>query len=166
MQVSYVRFLSLGLLVAVYSCAAFATSQDDISTCEKIKNAKRRGECFEKVALKLNDSKSEMETFVARAKQEATRSFLDPESGKFRNLYVTQNKSGLSLCGEINGKNSYGGYVGYRRFIQHFDTSKKTYEKVSTEPASPKDEMDKIRSDFFTMSWDLLCTNIPTIWRE
>ena len=166
MQMRYVRLLSQGLLVAAYSCGSFAAPQDDGSSCEKIKEAQRRGECFEKVARKLNDSKSEMETFITRAKQEATRSFLDPESAKFRNLYVTKDKSGLSLCGEINGKNSFGGYAGYRRFIQHFDTSNNTYEKVSTEPASPKDEMEKIRSDLFTMSWDLMCTSMPTIWRE
>lgn len=166
MHMRYVRLLSQGLLVAAYSCMAFASPQDDVATCDKIMDSKRRGECFEKVARKLNEPRNEMETFVTRAKQEATRSFLDPESGKFRNLYVTKDNTGLSLCGEINGKNSYGGYVGYRRFIQHFDTSKNTYEKVSTEPAPPKDEMEKIHSNIFTMSWNLLCNDMPAIWRE
>lgn len=166
MHMRYIRLLIQSLLIAAYSCVVFASPQDDVATCEKIKDSKRRGECFEKIARKSNDSKNEIESFVTRSKQEATRSFLDPESGKFRNLYVTKDNTGLSLCGEINGKNSYGGYVGYRSFIQHFDTRKNIYESVSTEPDPPKNEMEKIRSELFTISWDLLCTNMPTIWHE
>lgn len=164
MHMRYPRLFCL--LVATYSYGTYAVPQDDVATCEKIKDSTRRGECFEKIARKSSDSKNEMETFVVRAKQEATRFFLDPESGKFRNLYVTKDNTGFSLCGEINGKNSYGGYVGYRRFIQHFDANKNTYEKVRTEPVPPKDEMEKIRSDLFAMSWELLCVNMPIIWRE
>lgn len=36
----------------------------------------------------------------------------DPESARFRNLSL-----GLTgMCGEVNGKNAYGGYAGFRRF--------------------------------------------------
>ncbi|MDH0520842.1 hypothetical protein [Achromobacter xylosoxidans] len=33
----------------------------------------------------------------------------DPDSAKFRNQ--------KSFCGEVNAKNSYGGYTGFKRFI-------------------------------------------------
>lgn len=33
----------------------------------------------------------------------------DPESAEFRNQ--------KGLCGEVNSKNSFGGYVGFKRFI-------------------------------------------------
>lgn len=36
----------------------------------------------------------------------------DPESAKFRSVKVKWD----TVCGEVNAKNSYGGYVGYRRF--------------------------------------------------
>lgn len=36
----------------------------------------------------------------------------DPDSAKFRGVKV---KWG-TVCGEVNAKNSFGGYVGYRRF--------------------------------------------------
>ncbi len=36
----------------------------------------------------------------------------DPSSAQFRNLRV----SGDFLCGEVNGKNRFGAYVGFRPF--------------------------------------------------
>lgn len=36
----------------------------------------------------------------------------DPDSAKFRNVKVKWD----TVCGEVNAKNSFGGYVGYRRF--------------------------------------------------
>jgi hypothetical protein len=38
----------------------------------------------------------------------------DPESTTFRNEVLSKENV---LCGEYNSKNSYGGYVGYQRFI-------------------------------------------------
>lgn len=50
---------------------------------------------------------------IARAKQSVTKDFKDPDSAKFRNIRVVRG----SVCGEVNAKNSYGGYVGYKRFV-------------------------------------------------
>lgn len=42
----------------------------------------------------------------------------DPGSAQYRNDRVVTNAMGLShYCGEINAKNSLGGYTGFRRFI-------------------------------------------------
>lgn len=45
----------------------------------------------------------------------------DPESARFRGLYVSAwNDHGVMkplLCGEVNAKNSYGGYTGFSRFM-------------------------------------------------
>ena len=38
--------------------------------------------------------------------------FLDPDSAKFRNV----RKSILGYCGEVNAKNAFGAYVGYKAF--------------------------------------------------
>lgn len=48
----------------------------------------------------------------------------DPESAKYRELYST----GERLCGQINSKNSYGGYVGFRRFIHDRITKTTNFE--------------------------------------
>lgn len=39
----------------------------------------------------------------------------DPESAKFRNEFLMRD----ALCGEVNAKNSMGGYTGFKRFISH-----------------------------------------------
>lgn len=43
----------------------------------------------------------------------------DPDSAQFRNIVVRKSSDGkgiFGVCGEINAKNSYGGYVGFRPF--------------------------------------------------
>lgn len=42
----------------------------------------------------------------------AVEHFKDPEGVRFRNLRL----DGEVLCGELNGRNSYGGYIGFERF--------------------------------------------------
>lgn len=39
----------------------------------------------------------------------------DPDSAQFRNLRVVS--GGAALCGEVNAKNSYGGYNGFKSFV-------------------------------------------------
>jgi hypothetical protein len=55
------------------------------------------------------------ENFVRFAKAAATQSFKDPSSAQYRVLFISGNVLPV-LCGEVNGKNSYGAYVGFRRF--------------------------------------------------
>lgn len=45
--------------------------------------------------------------------QQLTQSFKDPESVRYREVYMS--KSG-ALCGEVNAKNSMGGYAGFEEF--------------------------------------------------
>jgi hypothetical protein len=41
----------------------------------------------------------------------------DPESARFRGVRVLREADGRdALCGELNAKNAYGGYVGYEPF--------------------------------------------------
>ncbi|GGC67094.1 hypothetical protein GCM10011504_51370 [Siccirubricoccus deserti] len=41
----------------------------------------------------------------------------DPESARFRGVRVIREADGSdALCGELNAKNAYGGYVGYEPF--------------------------------------------------
>ena len=44
----------------------------------------------------------------------------DPDSAKFRNIKVVDTPEGKFVCGEMNAKNSLGGYVGYKPFIGGF----------------------------------------------
>lgn len=53
--------------------------------------------------------------FVAAAKEELIRDFLDPDAARFRNLYLITDKV-RALCGEVNAKNKFGAYTGFRPF--------------------------------------------------
>ncbi|MDN2675657.1 hypothetical protein [Janthinobacterium sp. SUN033] len=45
----------------------------------------------------------------------------DPESAQFKADYLTRDGW---LCGEMNAKNEYGAYVGFKRFISNSTTGK------------------------------------------
>lgn len=49
-----------------------------------------------------------------RGKEVVLANLKDPGSAEFRNVRPTAD--GLYLCGEVNAKNSYGGYVGFKKF--------------------------------------------------
>lgn len=53
--------------------------------------------------------------FVAYAKERISARLKDPSAAQFRNLFLADKES-PTLCGEINGKNSYGAYIGFTRF--------------------------------------------------
>lgn len=41
----------------------------------------------------------------------------DPDSTNFRNVFIREFAGGRVVCGEVNAKNSYGAYVGFRKFV-------------------------------------------------
>lgn len=54
---------------------------------------------------------------VDLAKEAIKNQMKDPESTQFRNVRQTVNSLGSQyICGEVNSKNSYGGYVGFKYF--------------------------------------------------
>ena len=58
--------------------------------------------------------------FITRAREAITQRLRDPESARFRNLYFHASQPGLMVtCGEVNGRNGFGGYVGFKRFISN-----------------------------------------------
>ena len=60
---------------------------------------------------------SKTEQALIDASLEATRNQLkDPGSAQFRNVRLVQHPKGKVVCGEMNAKNSYGGYVGFKVF--------------------------------------------------
>ena len=55
----------------------------------------------------------------AEARRVTANQMRDPDSARFRNLRKVRSDmdQGWKVCGEINAKNAYGGYVGYRVFV-------------------------------------------------
>ena len=70
------------------------------------------------------------EEIIKMMRDTVSSDFKDPDSAKFRNERVFRTKvkpkatetsediesDGIYVCGEVNGKNSYGAYVGYRGY--------------------------------------------------
>jgi hypothetical protein len=54
---------------------------------------------------------------VADAKKVAANALRDPSSAQFRNVKAVTNDLGAAVCGEINGKNAFGGYAGFQDFV-------------------------------------------------
>lgn len=51
--------------------------------------------------------------------QSVAEQMKDPNSAEFRNWHAFESQSGLLVCGEINARNSFGGYVGFTHFVAH-----------------------------------------------
>lgn len=49
---------------------------------------------------------------IKQAEDAVTHNLLDPESARFRDVGV----NGDAVCGQVNAKNAYGGYIGFRNF--------------------------------------------------
>lgn len=59
---------------------------------------------------------------VDKAKAAVAEKLRDPDSAKFRNVVSGTNSEGLdAVCGEVNGKNTFGAYSGYERFMTNTD---------------------------------------------
>ena len=55
--------------------------------------------------------------FQADEEERIRAALKDPESARFRNEFVSRNGTEATLCGQVNFKNSVGGYAGFERFI-------------------------------------------------
>lgn len=133
------RNLIVVLGVAGLICAETATAQglsglnQRLGFCDAQTAPAKRATCFEKLArdaLKIMenpvlasqpaaaaqpDKANPYADLISKAKANITREFKDPATVQWRNLFVTGGMVPV-LCGELNGRNSYGAYVGYRRF--------------------------------------------------
>lgn len=52
-----------------------------------------------------------------RGKDTVRSKLKDPDSAEFRNVQFYSGGPSPSTCGEVNAKNSFGGFSGYERFI-------------------------------------------------
>lgn len=56
----------------------------------------------------------------SKAEASAASKLIDPSSAQFRNVHVVRWSVGRTVCGEINGKNAFGAYVGFTRFAASY----------------------------------------------
>ncbi|QOI55934.1 hypothetical protein [Rouxiella badensis] len=76
-------------------------------------------------ALLLSGCNPSDSKVIDYGKEAIAQQLKDPASANFRNVIFhkdsVQPSDGVSgyVCGEVNGKNSFGGYVGFGRFYIH-----------------------------------------------
>lgn len=87
------------------ACGA-STAQEWPPGCERIKDAKKLEAC----RVKLQSD---------HLREQVRRALRDPYSAVFKDeaLYRSDDPAAFALCGTINSKNAYGGYVGEAPFI-------------------------------------------------
>ena len=58
-------------------------------------------------------------TAIELARRDVSTAMRDPSSATFRNLSAVKHPSGkfLAVCGEVSGKNGFGGFTGFNHFI-------------------------------------------------
>lgn len=52
-----------------------------------------------------------------KAEEDVRASLKDGGSAEFRGVYISRREGAPFVCGEVNSKNSFGGYGGFQRFI-------------------------------------------------
>lgn len=71
----------------------------------------------------------------SRAQEIAARDLKDPSSAQFRDV---REAKGGAVCGEMNGKNAFGAYTGFKRFVVRAGAT-----SVVTEPDEPMTEAEQ-----------------------
>lgn len=57
------------------------------------------------------------ENYAEIVKSKINERLKDPDSAEYRNVTVMGEDPEVYICGELNARNSFGGYTGYKRFI-------------------------------------------------
>ncbi|WP_053284353.1 hypothetical protein [Comamonas testosteroni] len=69
----------------------------------------------ESVASALKNQSAE--DVIRLTQQRVAYELRDPDSAKFREVALVESQGGTVVCGQVNGTNAYGGYVGFKSFI-------------------------------------------------
>jgi len=140
-----------------------------LKACEKISHKGKRATCFENLARQLsqnNDAKMEQEREtgerVKKLQDYIASNFKDPGSAQFTKLTIGQDKyvNGLyHLCGEVNAKNSYGGYAGFQRFIAGLDSNGKMNKILENDKSLSmgNEQMEAMVAEIFNGEWKHYC---------
>ena len=84
--------------------------------------------------------------WTERGKDAVRAKLKDPDSAQFQNVRFYQGKDGVPMtCGEVNSKNSFGGYGGFQKF-------------VSAGRAELTFLAEQMGSGEFVKVWNQLCT--------
>lgn len=86
----------------------------------------------------------DMQNDIEEKRALITLSLKDPSSAQFRNELMNKSKW---LCGEINAKNEYGAYTGFKKFVA-FDSSNAYLESIGSVGTIVGDNQVSRNTDF------------------
>lgn len=162
------------LAVALIGNASIAQTNEEfnqqLGACSAQADKTKKSQCYERVARDAVAALSRQATqptapiaaisapaiipqakkysaFIEKAKANIAANLKDPASSQWRNTFVSDAGSKLLvLCGEVNAKNSYGAYIGFRRFFA-------TAEPLLQEIENPK------QPSIIEKMWPSMCMN-------
>lgn len=129
MKLTYSAMLGFAMTVAIAGCsdnsaedAANAAASAAERAADEADAAMARADAAlasaGKTDAKTNGGMSNSVEIKTSAELNLRSLLKDPDSAKYRNQFLAQIDGGnLMLCGEVNSKNSFGGFTGFKRFI-------------------------------------------------
>ena len=118
------------------ACIQDRQAKEESENAERTRTAlaeKEKIALIEKERAESDQKQKELDDFVNKSKEALTKSFKDPSSAQLSDLTVASNEQRKLLCGMINAKNSYGGYVGAKKFYVAWPASRPDEPEVWTE---------------------------------
>jgi len=120
--------LALALTIPLLSACGPSKAEREATMAQKIAAKIAADQAAEEAAAKKQAALDEAaarhaaeassradEEALAQLREKLLSTLNDPASAQFRNLTLRSN--GTVLCGDVNAKNGFGGYVGFRPFI-------------------------------------------------
>ncbi|MFB7879977.1 hypothetical protein [Brevundimonas diminuta] len=87
------------------------------------------------------------------ARQAVTNKLRDPSSAQFRNVRRIEHSNGSTMfCGEVNGRNAYGGMSGFQRFEAGVGTTGNATAMI--------DGGEELNAAYFEGAWNQFCGRI------
>ena len=94
--------------------------------------------------------------FAKKAKEVVANVMKDPSSVQFRTLVVAKDSDGKrTLCGEVNAKNSFGAYTGFRPFYADLEYVKFMGNSEDPQELGPNEHAPSLFATFV----QLRCTD-------
>jgi hypothetical protein len=88
---------------------------------DKAKHDREVAKQAAEAAKKYADQKMDRDIWIVKGQEAVERKLKDPSSAQFRHMFFhmakLNGKDAPISCGEVNSKNSFGGYNGYQRYI-------------------------------------------------
>lgn len=138
-------FATAAFLLSAFNASAhpapslLAKLHEQRGACISQSGPSLRAKCFEQLADAAIQSieaasaappapvRGPYDEFVKAAKEAISADLKDPSSTVYRDLFISGSGDSQALCGEMNAKNSYGGYVGFLRF---YSTTRPTVQTI------------------------------------